>query len=219
MSKPLTKAQLRKQKIKEETALANEKIKKVKDADENPNNISDLPMFHHFTKNDIIADMKYFVHCPEEYQDWVFDLTKRNMQELYEKTWGWNDNKKRHELFDDLARYLILINADKKPIGFAHIRFEFVRGQTRIYIYEFQVEPEYQGKGVGRFIMNTTEFIALKRGLEAVTLTVFKINEGAYAFYTKMHYIPSETSPSVVDPGHPDAYDYEILTKSLVKKK
>jgi hypothetical protein len=61
------------------------------------------------------------------------------------------------------------------------------------------------------------EFIGLKRGVECVMLTVFKINADANAFYRKMRYTISDLSPSVSDRGNPE-YDYEILMKSLQKK-
>ncbi|OHS99009.1 N-alpha-acetyltransferase 40 [Tritrichomonas foetus] len=215
-----SKAQLRKEKLRQETELLNQKMQKIKDANANPDNLSDLPMFQKFNKNGISAVFKYYQHCPEESKEWVFDLTRRNMQELYEKTWGWNEGKKKRELFDDEARYLILTEEESnKPIGFVHIRFEYENNTLREYIYEFQVEPEYQGKGVGRFMMQASEFIALKRGMEAVMLTVFRINTGAMAFYRKMNYGPHEISPSISDPAHLDDYDYEVFYKSLVKKQ
>lgn len=217
---PKTKAQLKKEKKKQETEEINRKIQKCKEANENPDNLSDIPSHQHFNKNDIKATLKYFIGCPEEYKEWVFDLTKRNMKEMYEQTWGWNESKKKHELYDDAARYLILVSDDdNKPIGFVNLRFEYENSVLREYIFEFQVEQEYQKKGIGRFLMQASELIALKRGLECVMLTVFRINEGALAFYRKMNYGPHPVSPSIADPGHPTDYDYEVYYKSLVKKK
>ncbi|KAH0794285.1 N-alpha-acetyltransferase 40 [Histomonas meleagridis] len=138
------------------------------------------------------------------------------MKDMYEKTWGWNEKKKKLELFSPLSRYLIAITPEK-PIGFAHIRFEYEHNLVRIYIMEFQIEKEYQGKGLGRFLLQAIEFIGLKRGMEIIMLTVFRINTGALAFYHKMHYFPHELSPSVADPT--GAYEYEVLCKSLVKKQ
>jgi GNAT superfamily N-acetyltransferase len=82
---------------------------------------------------------------------------------------------------------------------------------------EFQIEPEYQRKGLGRFLLQTVEFIGLKRKIESVMLTVFRINTAAMNFYTRNHYQMHELSPGKCYPTNPDT-DYEILFKSLVKK-
>ena len=225
MSKAKTKAQLRKEKIRQETEMINQKNEKIKIARESLDNLADIPMFKKFNKNGLTASLTYYQRCPNEYKTWMFDLTKRNMQKLYEETWGWGDGKKRNELFDDNSRYIIFTldpqtpEESPKPVGFVHFRFELETGTLRLYIYEFQVEPEYQGKGIGRFMMQATEFIALKRGMECVMLTVFKINEGAVAFYKKMNYALHPISPSIADPEHMDEYDYDIYYKSLVKNK
>ena len=213
-------AAARKEKRKQENELMKQKQEKLRFANDNPDNLSDLQLFKKFNKNGIEGTLNYYPQCPPEFKDWVFDLTKRNMQKMYEETWGWNDSKKKHELYEDKAHFLILTrDEDNKPIGFVHIRFEFESNSLREFIFEFQVEPEFHRKGVGRFLMQAAEMIALKRGMEMIMLTVFKMNEPAQAFYRSMRYIPHANSPSVARPDYPDKFDYDILYKSLVPKK
>lgn len=210
-----TRAQAKMEQRKLQMQLMNQRIAKLRAVMDNPDNLADIPMFQKFNKNGIEAKNTYYQGCPEEYKEWVFDLTKRNMYELYDQTWGWNDKKKKSELYADWARYCILTVEDK-PVGFINMKFEIEGGAFRLYIFEFQIEPEYQKKGLGKFLLQSAEFIALKRGVEAVMLTVFRINPAIH-FYTKMKYTPNAKSPCVADPGNP-TYDYEVLEKCLVKK-
>jgi ribosomal protein S18 acetylase RimI-like enzyme len=206
----------RKAKLKAETALANERRAKLEAAEATPDQLADLPMFVRFSKSGLSGTNTYYPHCPDDLREWVFDLTKRNMMELYEKTWGWDDRKKERELYDDRSRYLVL-RVDDRCVGFAHFRFEWEQNALRLYIFEFQIEREFQRKGLGKFLLQTLEFIALRRGMECVMLTVLHINTNAVAFYSRNPYVPHILSPSKSDPANPD-YHYEILFKSLVKK-
>lgn len=44
---------------------------------------------------------------PEPLRRWAFDLTKRNMRDAYERTWGWDNREKRRELAHADARFLV----------------------------------------------------------------------------------------------------------------
>ena len=59
----------------------------------------------------------------EESTNFAFDLTKRNMQELYEAApeWGWKDDEKNKEIESE-HQHLILIKHQEKPVGFAAFR-------------------------------------------------------------------------------------------------
>lgn len=212
-----SKAKEKRAKRRAETEAMNLRVRKVHEALENPDNLADLPMFKSFNRNGIEATNTYYKTLPDDLKDWVYDLTKRNMFELYEKTWGWNESGKKKELYADWARYCVIRVGDR-PVGFINMKFEIEQELFRIYIFEFQIEPEFQRHGLGRFLMQSVEFIGLKRGAEMIMLTVFNINTAARAFYASMKYAPGKYSPSVTSPGNPD-YDYDILCKPLVKKQ
>ena len=212
-----SKAKQKREKRRAETEAMNARVVKLKEASENPDNLADLPMFRAFNKNGLEGTNTYYKTLPEELKEWVYDLTKRNMFELYEKTWGWNESRKKKELYADWARYCVL-RVGERPVGFINLKFEIEQEMFRIYLIEFQIEPEFQRHGLGRFLMQSVEFIGLKRGAEAIMLTVFNINTAARAFYSKMKYAPGKYSPSVTSPGNPN-FDYDVLCKSLVKSQ
>ena len=211
----MSKGRERRERLRAETERLNAVRKLITDAQEMTDLLAEIPMFKKFDRNGLKCNVTAYTSCPEELRDWVFELTARHMREFYEKTWGWSDKNKRRELFEPEARYLIATLEDGKNIGFIHIRFELDQGAPILYVYELQVEDEYQRKGLGRFLMQAAEFIALKRKMEAVLLTVFKENIGSRQFYYNMKYQPHSTSP---DPNDPEE-DHEILFKPLVKSK
>lgn len=69
------------------------------------------------------AAISYFSSAALEpsLRQWVFDLTKANMQELYSTAWGWHDARKRKELSDQAARFLVVFT-EGRPVGFVHLR-------------------------------------------------------------------------------------------------
>ena len=104
----------------------------------------------------------------DELKDWVLDLTKRNMMQLYiNARWGWADAEKRKELMEDSARYIIARNkADGKPVGFIHFRFIIEGNWEVLYVYELQLEEEVHRKGLGKHMMSTMELIGRKWGMK-----------------------------------------------------
>uniref|UniRef100_A0A0D9VLL9 N-alpha-acetyltransferase 40 n=1 Tax=Leersia perrieri TaxID=77586 RepID=A0A0D9VLL9_9ORYZ len=90
-------------------------------------------------------------------------------------------------------------------------RRQMVAPEAR-YIF---VEPSAQGKGLGKFLMELIELIACKSQMGAVMLTVQKANNLAMAFYMKLRYVISSTSPSRVDPLIGLEKNYKILCKTF----
>lgn len=223
-------------------------------------------------------------------EEWVFELTKRNMKTLYEETakkgfrdWRWSDSKKREELFAPESRFIIAREREQtkgeaagllqdiplskansesgenkntsettntcgtstttdtntssitatsttsnaaaitgrrqfngRPLAFISFRLVSEGPLEVLYVYELQLEPETQRKGLGRHLMTTAELAARKAGFQAVMLTVLKKNSGALDFYTqKMKYEIDNDSPS--RNGDMRA-PYEILSKIVDRK-
>ena len=162
--------------------------------------LSTLKPFCKYEKNGVSVGLKFFKRSQltDELAEWTFSLLKENMKTIYEKGgWGWDDSKKRKELFDQNARFLIAFDRDEKPVGFSHFRFE-VEGQTVVlYIYELQIHADFRSKGIGKHMTGTLELIALRHKMEWVMLTVFKENKSSMNFFMdKMRYAIDETSPS-----------------------
>ncbi|PHJ21187.1 gnat family protein [Cystoisospora suis] len=131
----------------------------------------------------------------------VFNLTKSNMQQLYDEVkfmeHGWRDESKRRELTHQDSRLLVVLTDEKdeeskregqslssaedstpevkagvdesdflkgvsprRLAGFLHFRFEVEEGQAVVYIYELQVEAQYQRMSIGKRLMLLVELAA-----------------------------------------------------------
>ncbi|CAK4659211.1 hypothetical protein LEN26_005525 [Aphanomyces euteiches] len=137
-----------------------------------------------------------------------------NMQTLYENSsWGFDMEKKRIELFEPEARYIVVEHPRGQIEAFVHFRFVDDDGDPVVYIYEIQVSSNVQRQGVGKRLMQVVELVARKYKMKFIVLTVFKSNDQAMQFYmTKMGFEIDETSPSAQGD---DSESYEILSKAL----
>ncbi|KAJ1672943.1 hypothetical protein EV182_006187, partial [Spiromyces aspiralis] len=142
---------------------------------------------------------------------------------------GWNSKKKRKELVDPLARYIVICEAGgecpNSIAAFAAFQLSFeeteVNGVERelpiIYCYELHVLPRHQGKGLGTYLMELLQEIGSRWNMQAIFLTVFKENWQALKFYQRLGFKPDPISPSQYLGGkYADNYDYEILSKPLL---
>lgn len=164
---------------------------------------------------------------PDRLRRWCFDLTKRNMEAMYTRTWGWSNPEKRRELAHSDARFLVAFkhkqphrndadddDDDDTPVGFVHFRFEVEDsdGSPVAYVYELQVEDEMKGRGVGTALMAAVESIAKHAEMTRTALTVLKTNKGASLFYERRGYVKDPDTP------RDEACHYVILTKPTVKR-
>ena len=179
------------------------------------------------TKNQAYIEF-YRAPLPKDLHNICMDLFEKNMSNLYKNSsWGLDLKSKSNEFNHDSARFLIVrCNGRNESIdnciAFSHFRFELNDDadptEEVLYVYEIQVDPNFQKYGIGKHCMSIMELIALRAGMRRVMLTVFKENNLAMKFYrNKMKYSIDESSPSNFLGG--DDEDYEILSKSLVKKK
>lgn len=151
---------------------------------------------------------------PDRLRRWCFDLTKRNMEAMYERTWGWSNPEKRRELAHSDARFIVAFRGDDDddddgPMGFVHFRFEVEDsdGTPVAYVYELQVEDDARGRGVGRALMARVESVAEKTRMARTMLTVLKTNAAAARFYERLGYVEDADTP------RDEACHYVILTK------
>lgn len=73
-----------------------------------------------------------------------------------------------------------------------------------------QVEPDYQRKGLGRFIMLALEKIARHYDMEKLILTVLTNNENGLTFFKGLGFAADDTTPEAKE-----ATGYAILSKLL----
>lgn len=108
------------------------------------------------------------------------------MEGSYGSEWPADEKMKRREMVAPEARYIFVhrfpdsvtnemtkllengktsntITDDRATIvGFVQYRFTIEEDLPVLYVYELQLEPSVQGKGLGRFLMQLIELIACK---------------------------------------------------------
>lgn len=105
------------------------------------------------------------------------------MEGPYGSEWPVEEKVKRREMVAPEARYIFVYEAldagrcessivhaaeertssskHKDPmVGFVHYRFILEEEVPVLYVYELQLEPRVQGKGLGKFLMQLIELIA-----------------------------------------------------------
>ncbi|XP_021353304.1 N-alpha-acetyltransferase 40-like isoform X1 [Mizuhopecten yessoensis] len=221
ISRKSAKGKAKKQKRKEESAKYAMSFAKVEAANKIKDPLDLVAPFRKFERNGISLKVEFFraQDLTQEMTDWVFDLTKKNMQKLYEESdWGWKDREKLEEMTEEKALYLIALDSESKPVAFTHFRFDMEWDEELVYCYELQVIDEYRRKGIGKFLIQILELLAYKTEMVKVMLTTFKSNKIGETFFMKaMKYTLDETSPE--DPVWEETeYKYQILSKEIKPK-
>ncbi|XP_057315190.1 N-alpha-acetyltransferase 40-like [Hydractinia symbiolongicarpus] len=221
MGKKSAKGKEKKLKRKEEILKLNEATLAVKNANQVGNPLELLPAFTKYERNGLTVKLhcKNISEMSEDEVNIAFQLVESNMKGLYERSsWGWNEKGKREEMAEENARYLFALDGEDNVIAVAHFRFDVDDEVEVLYCYEIQLTDATRGKGLGKFMMQILELMALKTKMKKVVLTVFKENKRGINFFEKLKYTIDETSPQYDDPLHPENYDYEIYSKQLQTK-
>lgn len=182
----------------------------VRTANQSKELLSEFPELQSFAAGDVLVTVtcERAVEASESLRQWALDLTRANMQSLYEAShWGWSENAKKKELGHRDAWYLVARDQAGKPVGFVHFRFDMDFDLAVLYCYELQLEPQVQRRGLGSFLMQALDVLAQRFRMCKLLLTVFVGNEGALAFYRgALGYRTDCTSPG-------NGADYLILSK------
>jgi len=219
--KPNIKAKERKAERKAMEMKMNSGVYSVKKANAQTDPLEPLPSFTKFERNgvDLVLEAKKAGSLDTSVKDWIFDLTERNMKEMYTKSeWGWNGDVKRKELNEDAAWFLIAKEKETEvPVAFSHFRFDMDHDDDVLYCYEIQLEECVRRKGLGKFMMKVLELMMIKNDLLKIMLTVFKHNDIASGFFKNvLKYEIDETCP--YDTVY-EQFDYEILSRFNAKEK
>ncbi|XP_028788456.1 N-alpha-acetyltransferase 40 isoform X2 [Neltuma alba] len=203
--------------------------------------IAFFPSFCHYDKNglSVYLESGRGDKLSITVKNYVQNLLKQNMEGHYGSEWLVEEKVKRRETVAPEARYIFVhevtnTNFNERTamligektsaslensgplVGFVQYRFIVEEDIPVLYVYELQLEPRIQGKGLGKFLMQLIELIAQKNCMGAVMLTVQKKNLFAMNFYiNKMRYNISTMSPSKVNPMIGKESSYEILCKTF----
>jgi len=180
--------------------------------------LAPFSIFHKYDKNSIQVSVTCHpvAALDPATMEWVFDLTKRNMETLYETSdWGWRDKDKREELGEESAWYLICKDHDGNNVAFVHFRFDLEDDVEVLYLYEIQMEKQIRRKGLGRFLVTALTLMAKKYEMEKVCCTVFQHNHDSMSFFKDTcRFEVDETSPdAMIDLDEPVCY--QILCKRV----
>ncbi|XP_052175495.1 uncharacterized protein LOC127790214 isoform X2 [Diospyros lotus] len=205
--------------------------------------LASFPAFRHYRTTGLSVYLKSGRgdKLPSPVKQYIHNLLKANMEGPYGSEWHTEEKVKRREMVAPEACYIFVyvdtyantnqtstgmemerassygINDRASMVGFVHFRFVVEEEIPVLYVYELQLEPHVQRKGLGNFLMQLIELIAHKNQMGAVMLTVQKANLSAMDFYiSKLRYTISTISPSRID--HPLIgleKNYEILCKAF----
>lgn len=130
-----------------------------------------------------IANLEITVHpCQFGDRDFILKLLKKTLFPFVSKYY-----KPSVEMFDerfkkDYKERKILMRG-KRRIGF----FQLKKENQQLIINGLFISPTYQGKGVGKYLMNYFEEVAKKENLKTIGLQVWE-NNPAKNFYKKCGY-------------------------------
>jgi len=120
--------------------------------------------------------------CNENDYNFIHDLSKENMENYVIKLWGgWDKEKFISKIKKENIK---IIEYNNELIGFSDYE---IRGNTA-YIHNLQIKSNFQGKGIGHYILTIVEQNIKERGIKKISLKVFEDNP-AKAFYEKHGYI------------------------------
>lgn len=204
--------------------------------------LSSFTPFRHYRRNglSVYLESGRGDKLSSHLKQYIQNLLKFNMEAPYGAEWPTEEKVKRREMVAPEALYIFvhdstsadsnrmskLVECDRVSthsvtgmdpiVGFVQYRFTVEEEIPVLYVYELQLEPCFQGKGLGKFLMQLLELIARKNRMGAVMLTVQKQNTLAMSFYiNKLRYSISTMSPSRVDLLIGLEKSYEILCKAF----
>ena len=176
-----------------------------------------IPNFTIFDKDDSNISISCYKSLPDSVDSWAFQLTLRNMRDIYQQSWKWDEETKKEELYSESARYLVAFQGNITPVGFIHFRFEQLDGKIVTYIYDVQVENSVKDTGLRMFLIQAVEAMSSRLEIDDVVTFVFKADTDYMQLLQNMEYQYHQTSPANYNPNEPEKYKHEILYKSLVR--
>ncbi|KAJ8281636.1 hypothetical protein COCON_G00041550 [Conger conger] len=213
MGRKSNRAKEKKQKRLEERAAMDAVCARVEAANKLEDPLAAFPVFKKYDRNglNLQIECKRVSALNSNTVDWAYELTKTNMQTLYEQSeWGWKEREKKEEMMDERAWYLLVRDADSAPLRSLTSDSMWSVGRRCCTV---QLESKVRRKGLGKFLIQILQLIANSMQMKKVMLTVFKHNHGAYQFFREaLQFEIDENSPSMSGCCGDDC-SYEILSR------
>ena len=139
-----------------------------------------------YDRNDLNLSISFTPKLSRAEYDWAFKLTKSRMESVYDSSgYGWDDDDKKRELSEQGARFLIAREKTEEgsppgpPRAFVHFRFtvqgevmDTMAGDPCLYVWDVQLEPSVQRKGLGKHLLMILELIARREKMEHLCVPV-----------------------------------------------
>ena len=148
-------------------------------------------------------------------------IASTSSQDYANSSIKWSPAKKRKEMrLPDLRYILLKQSPSSPPAAFLSFMLTYEDGLEVIYCYELHLARELRRCGLGARLVRATEEVGRRVGVEKLMLTVFRANENALAFYTRLGYGVDEFSPEPrrLRSGVLKESDYLILSKDLLSE-
>lgn len=144
---------------------------------------------------------------PPHVQNWIFQTIKLNVSQFYDT---WLDQNKQEEISHPDMWNILVKAGEECYLGFVNFRFDMDEVYDVVYLYEVQVDPEAQRKGIGSLLVRIVESVARENNITKVVLTSHRKNLASQRFFReKLGYTDDESSPTT------EAVSYDILSKYL----
>jgi N-alpha-acetyltransferase 40 len=172
-------------------------------------------------REDIATKFFSAVDVPKDLLESCLKLVENTSRDDYDKSdIKWSSAKKLKEMKLPDMKYIVLETPNQKLAGFFSFMITYEDGHEVAYIYEIHFVPGWQGRGLGKKLMNDVERIADAVGVSKVMLTVFRSNIRAVGWYTKLGYVEDEFSPGPrkLRNGTVRESSYIILSKPVPQK-
>jgi ribosomal protein S18 acetylase RimI-like enzyme len=131
----------------------------------------------------------------------VWDFLKLSFRDVNRATVEYQRPRTKQrflETYEEEGVEQLLFAVDRKIVAYAECTYEIIgkdtwvnpayferRDMRPLYVEELAVHPEWEGKGVGSFVLEQLQHLARVRGLTHLVLEVAENNEHALAWYRK----------------------------------
>lgn len=143
---------------------------------------------------------------PHTFQD---ILTKEQIEYMMEMMYSTSSLEKQ---MDELNHHYLLVEDAGKYVGYTSYELNY-KGTATTKIHKIYILPSIQGKGTGRFLIETIGDIARKNGNNILSLNVNRFNK-ALDFYKRIGF--DVISHEDIDIGNGFLMEDFVLNKKLI---
>ena len=112
--------------------------------------------------------------------DLTFKIKQNALQEYLEMLWGWNEKaQKNFHKKEYKKEHFQVIELQNEPVGYLEIE----PFQDHIFLANLMILRKFQGKGLGKIIMQD-----LIKNNPKIVLEVLKVNQRAIKFYQGLNF-------------------------------